>query len=227
MGHETCGRFGQEIAARKLRHCIYRHRPDLIRLADRPSALQTAHLGRHSPAELESGVSAAEGPLARPGEGPGRRIPAAFYWHPCRNSARVASARGPNLLSAWDNEIRLLMRLALYSPTFRRIPGRYCAYAAAWVSRRTSSSRRDFRRLTVPFAAPEWITLRRWPSSAMRHGSISKLDGSARPAASFSSPLRRASPISTLRSRLTICCCSAANRPACPKRSMPRPMPGC
>src|ERR1700739_3332558 len=71
MGHETCGRFGQEIAARKLRHCIYRHRPDLIRLADRPSALQTAHLGRHSPGELESGVSAAEGPLA-PGLGKAR-----------------------------------------------------------------------------------------------------------------------------------------------------------
>jgi len=33
----------------------------------------------------------------RPGEGPGRRIPAAFYWHPCRNSASVASARRPYL----------------------------------------------------------------------------------------------------------------------------------
>lgn len=29
---------------RKLRHCICCHRPDLIRLADRPSALQTARV---------------------------------------------------------------------------------------------------------------------------------------------------------------------------------------
>src|ERR1700756_4548006 len=52
----------------------------------------------------------------RPGEGPRRRIPAAFYWHPCRNCARVASMRGPNLLSAWDNETYRAMRLALYQP---------------------------------------------------------------------------------------------------------------
>ena len=62
MGHRKS--FGQEIAVRELRHCIYCHRPDLIRLADRPSALQTAHLGRPSPGWLESGFSAAEGPLA-------------------------------------------------------------------------------------------------------------------------------------------------------------------
>jgi mono/diheme cytochrome c family protein len=65
MGHETCGRFGQEIAARKLRHCIYCHGPDLIRLADHPSALQTADLRRHSPGELESGVISG-GRTARP-----------------------------------------------------------------------------------------------------------------------------------------------------------------
>jgi len=41
-GHATKGRFWQEIAVRKLRHCIRCHRPDLIRLADRPSALLTA-----------------------------------------------------------------------------------------------------------------------------------------------------------------------------------------
>src|ERR1700756_4548005 len=57
MGHEIGGRTGQEIAMRKLRHCIYCHRPDLIRLADRPSALQTAHLRRPSPGWLESGFS--------------------------------------------------------------------------------------------------------------------------------------------------------------------------
>jgi hypothetical protein len=71
MGHETSGRFGQEIAMRKLRHYICCHRPDLIRLAARPSALQTAHLRRPSPDHLESGVSAAEGPLA-PGLGKAR-----------------------------------------------------------------------------------------------------------------------------------------------------------
>jgi len=50
----------------------------------------------------ERGFGGARTARPRPGEGPGRRIPAAFYWHPCRNCARAASRRGPNLLSAWD-----------------------------------------------------------------------------------------------------------------------------
>ena len=45
--------------------------PTSLRLADRPSALQTAHLRRPSPDELARGVSAAEGPLA-PGLGKAR-----------------------------------------------------------------------------------------------------------------------------------------------------------
>ena len=73
---------------RKLRHCICCHRPDLIRLADRPSALQTARirLPRRLAGERVFGGGRTARP--RPGEGPGRCIPAAFYWHPCRNSAR-------------------------------------------------------------------------------------------------------------------------------------------
>src|SRR3974390_2214576 len=74
---------------------------DLIRLADRPSALQTARLRRPSPGLLKSGVSAAEAPLA-PGLGKAwddtfrRRLLA-----PLPEQRKVASMRGPNLLSAW------------------------------------------------------------------------------------------------------------------------------
>src|SRR5262249_240843 len=84
------GRFGQEIAVRKLRHCICCHRPDLIRLADRPSALQTALVRPPRQASWRTGFGGGRAARPRPGEGPGRRIPAAFYWHPCRHGARAA-----------------------------------------------------------------------------------------------------------------------------------------
>jgi hypothetical protein len=56
------------------------------------------------------------------------------------------------------NEISRQCASPFTSPTSHRIPGRYCAYAAAWESRRTSSSRRGFRPPTARFAAREWIT---------------------------------------------------------------------
>src|SRR6516165_134596 len=71
MGHGTSGCFGPEIAMREFRHCICCHRPDLIRLAARPSALQTATLGAPRQASWRAGFSAAEGPLA-PGLGKAR-----------------------------------------------------------------------------------------------------------------------------------------------------------
>ncbi len=75
---------------RELRHCICCHRPDLIRLADRPPALQTARLKPPCRQTGERVFGGGRTARPRPGEGPGRRIPAAFYWHPCRNCARVA-----------------------------------------------------------------------------------------------------------------------------------------
>src|ERR1700746_2187471 len=212
MGHEIGGCIGQEITMRKLRHCIYCHRPDLIRLADRPSALQTAHLRRPSPGWLESGFSAAEGPLA-PGLGKARDD--AFRRRSIGILAGTAQGwlrcEGQTYYRLGIMRLTALCALPFTSPTFHRIPGRYCAYAAAWASRRISSSQRDFRPPTAPFAAPEWITLRQWPSPATRHGSIAKRGGGARPVAWFYSPRRRASPISTLPLRRTTCCCSAAN----------------
>ena len=71
MGRKTSGRFGQGIAAPKLRHCICCPRPDLIHLADRPSALQTARLKPPRQAGWRAGFSAAEEPLA-PGLGKAR-----------------------------------------------------------------------------------------------------------------------------------------------------------
>ena len=125
---------------RKLRHCICHHRPDLIRLADRPPALQTARirLPRRLAGERVFGGGRTARP--RPGEGPGRCIPAAFYWHPCRNSARWLRRDG----QTYYRRGILLLRLALYQPhrtEYRDVFGR-AAVAGSRV--RPSSSPRAF-----------------------------------------------------------------------------------
>src|SRR5215471_10085408 len=51
----------------------------------------------------------------RPGESPRRRVPAAFYWHPCRNSASVA----------WTREAQNHRRQLLNAP--RPLPAGYPA----------------------------------------------------------------------------------------------------
>ena len=75
----------------------------------------------------------ANGPPHRPGEGRKRRNPAGFYWHPCRESARVASPAP----SAVTNARMTACASPSISPTSRRTPAPFCGFAPAWESRRT------------------------------------------------------------------------------------------
>ena len=85
----------------------------------------------------------------RPGGGRARRIPAWFYWHPCRLSASVASPRPQHC------DKRQCASLCT-SPTSRRIPAPFCGSALASGSRRISSHLPGSRPPIAPFAAPEW-----------------------------------------------------------------------
>src|SRR5436190_16143008 len=109
------------------------------------------------------GFSAADGPLApRPGEGPRHRVPAAFYWHPCRNSASVASTAAT---SHGDCEFCPAMRIAIYQPDIPQNTGtilRLCACLgiAAHIIEPTGfpSSDRAFRRAGMDYLEAAALT---------------------------------------------------------------------
>src|SRR5665213_663981 len=73
----------------------------------------------------------------RPGEGQRRRIPAEFYWHPCRESASVASTtpttsrvRSPTGHQNAPRRADMTMHVALYEPDIPQNTGtvlRLCA----------------------------------------------------------------------------------------------------
>src|ERR1700719_2273703 len=66
----------------------------------------------------------------RPGEGQRRRIPAAFYWHPCRESARVGlPARTARSFRHRTAPISA-MRIALYQPDIPQNTGTILRLAA-------------------------------------------------------------------------------------------------
>src|SRR6202035_3611481 len=66
----------------------------------------------------------------RPGEGQRRRIPAAFYWHPCRESARVGLPARTARSCRHRTAPISAMRIALYQPDIPQNTGtvlRLCA----------------------------------------------------------------------------------------------------
>ena len=162
-----------------------------FRLAGQPSALQIAR-PLFSVAGRRGRDRAADGPSHRPGEGRRRRNPAAFYWHPCRESASV-----PRALTASSAETsEAPCASPSISPTSRRIPEPFCGFAPASGSRRTSSSRPGSRPPTAPSAAPAWTISMRSRSCGTPHGRISRLGGAAKATASCCSRPARHCPIS-------------------------------
>src|ERR1700693_2685162 len=66
----------------------------------------------------------------RPGEGQRRRIPAAFYWHPCRESASVGLPARTARSFRYRTALISAMRIALYQPDIPQNTGtvlRLCA----------------------------------------------------------------------------------------------------
>ena len=195
------------------------------------------------------GFVAAEEPVASKTQGSPktRRMPAEFYWHPCRESARVPLPAPPMLqgLTAMVREqaavantslgppagrpsamVVPLCRSRSISPTFPKTPEQSCVCAPASVLTRISSGLPDFRPPIAPSAGPGWTISMRLRSSAIRLGGPSRCGGATTAAASCCSQPERRHPISTTAFNPTTCCCSAANRPESRKRFTTPPTPG-
>src|ERR1700686_4549333 len=123
----------------------------LIRLAGHPirAANRAPSLPRRSSGGGRTG-------RIRPGEGQRRRIPAAFYWHPCRESASVGlPARTAGLDGTVPSEYRPCAS-PFISPISRRTPEPCCGCARALESRNTSLRLPVSRPPTARSTVPAW-----------------------------------------------------------------------
>ena len=136
-------------------------------------------------------------PPSGPGEGRGRHDPAAFYWHPCRESASpLARSMTLRLHKPFANAAFSARRRCgtshlgrhadrpLSSPIFPRIPARFCGSPPASASRRISiepagfpTTDRAFRRAGMDYL--DQVTIVRHASwaafEAWRRGSNARL----------------------------------------------------
>jgi hypothetical protein len=187
--------------------------PNLIRLADRPC--RAPDRPYEAPSHLKrEGRAFGGGGTAHPDLGKARGD--AFRRRSIGTLAGTAQV--------WLRQVG--MRIALYQPdipqntgTILRLCG--CLGVEAHIIEPAGfpSSDRAFRRAGMDYLDAVAIN---------RHASWSDFDAWRRRAACrvVCSPPRRTCPISTSTLHWVMCFCSAANRRACPRRSMPQPMRG-
>ena len=183
-----------------------------IRAADRPPS-------------LPGGVQAADGPVAPTWGRPKATQSGGVLLAPLPGECKCGLPDAqPGLFGTGPPRFRPCASPST-SPTSRRIPEPYCGCARAWGSRRTLSSRPDFRPPIALFRRAGMDYLDAVRSSGTPRGGISRSGGGGRHRLML---FTTGAATSYLDHRFapTTCCCSAANLRACRQRSIAPPMPG-